>query len=50
MVVIGSFPCPDGRTLNWNDRGWGYTTGTWSHHARADGQLVPPQADYDACS
>jgi hypothetical protein len=50
MVVIGSFDCPDGRTLNWNDDGWGYTDGSWAHHTRADGQLVPPQADYDACS
>lgn len=49
-VVIGSFACPDGRTLNWNDDGWGYTDGAWAHHARPDGQLVPPQADYDACS
>lgn len=44
-----SYTCADGRTLHWNDTGWGYEGGTWEAHAREDGQLVPPQAELDAC-
>lgn len=49
-VALAALPCPDGRSLHWDDNGWGYNDGTWAHHARPDGQLVPPQADYDACN
>lgn len=44
------YDCPDGRRLVWNDYGWGYSGGTWQAHARADGQLVPPDEDMAACS
>lgn len=44
------YDCPDGRRLQWNDYGWGYTGGVWQAHARPDGQLVPPDADMAACS
>jgi hypothetical protein len=45
-----SYDCPDGRKLSWNDTGWGYSDGVWQAHARADGQLVPPDADMAACN
>lgn len=41
--------CVDGTQLYWNDFGWGYTNGTWSTHARPDGQLIPPDAETQAC-
>jgi hypothetical protein len=44
-----SYDCPDGRKIYWNDYGWGYDDGEWSAHERADGQLVPPDPDLEAC-
>jgi hypothetical protein len=49
FAPVFTYDCPDGRLLVWNDEGWGYDPGTWQAHERADGQLVPPQADLDAC-
>jgi hypothetical protein len=49
LLAFFSYDCPDGRRLSWNDRGWGYSDGPWQTHARADGQLVPPDADLNTC-
>lgn len=49
LFMWTSWDCPDGRALVWNDFGWGYSDGAWQAHERADGQLVPPDADLDAC-
>lgn len=51
MMLLGfaNYDCHDGRKLFWNDYGWGYGNGSWQAHSRADGQLVPPQPDVDAC-
>jgi hypothetical protein len=49
LLAFFFYDCPDGRRLSWNDHGWGYSDGPWQAHARADGQLVPPDADLAAC-
>jgi hypothetical protein len=49
LLVSMTYDCPDGRKLSWNDWGWGYSGDEWKAHSRTDGQLVPPQADLDAC-
>ena len=46
---FATLDCADGRQLRWNDEGWGYAGSTWHRHERADGQLVPPDAEMDAC-
>lgn len=47
---IATEDCVDGTQVVWNDHGWGVRgSGTWSLHAREDGQLVPPQDVLDAC-
>lgn len=40
--------CGDGRTLFWNDEGWGYLGEPFHRHAPGAEQ-VAPQADRDAC-
>lgn len=50
LLTFASYTCPDGRKLMWNDYGWGYSGDVWQAHARADGQLVPPDEDMAACS
>ena len=50
LLAFAFYDCPDGRRLSWNDHGYGYSDGPWQAHARADGQLVPPDADLDACT
>lgn len=50
LLTFASYDCPDGRKLMWNDYGWGYSGGVWQAHARADGQLVPPDEDMAACT
>jgi hypothetical protein len=49
LLGFAFYDCPDGRRLSWNDHGYGYSDGPWQAHARADGQLVPPDADLEAC-
>lgn len=51
LLILGfaSYDCTDGRTLLWNDEGWGYDDGDWQAHERTDGQLVPPDAEMGAC-
>lgn len=49
-LAFAFYDCPDGRRLQWNDYGWGYSGDVWQTHARADGQLIPPDADTDACT
>lgn len=40
--------CTDGRSLAYNDEGWGYLGEPWHNHA--DGaEQVAPQAERDAC-
>lgn len=39
--------CADGRTLVWNDRGWGYVGEPWQAHG--DGPQIAPEADRNAC-
>lgn len=52
LLVVGNAfdECEDGRTLYWNDQGWGYGGETWHRHDRADGQLVPPDDETAACA
>lgn len=49
IVASANMDCQDGRTLSWNDFGWGYRGEPWRAHSRDDGQLVPPQDELDAC-
>ena len=49
LTGFAFYDCPDGRRLSWNDRGWGYSGGTWQAHNRPDGQIMPPDADLNAC-
>jgi hypothetical protein len=49
MTGFAFYDCPDGRRLSWNDHGWGYSDGPWQAHARPDGQIMPPDADLNAC-
>lgn len=52
LLFSGSafYECTDGRTLYWNDQGWGYSGDTWHRHARADGQKVPPDDETTGCN
>jgi hypothetical protein len=36
-----SYDCTDGRTLYWNDEGWGYSGDTWHQHAKGAEQTAP---------
>lgn len=49
ILMTAAYDCADGRKLHWNDQGYGYAGATWNAHARPDGQLIPPDADTDAC-
>jgi hypothetical protein len=40
--------CSDGRTLYWNDQGWGYSDDTWHRHTSSD--LVAPDTERTACT
>lgn len=40
--------CPDGRTLFWNDLGWGYLGEPFHRHAPG-AEKVAPKAERDAC-
>ena len=39
-IDISADTCLDGRELHWNDRGWGFSDGTWASHAT--GATEPP--------
>jgi hypothetical protein len=41
--------CADGRTLYWNDEGWGFVGEPMKDH-RPGGEQVAPEADRSACS
>lgn len=40
VVGMATIDCADGRTLAWNDYGWGYLGEEWSAHE--GGELVAP--------
>lgn len=42
------YPCDDGRTLYWNDAGWGYV-GEPMHAHQAGAQQVAPESERTAC-
>jgi hypothetical protein len=44
------YNCTDGRILDWNELGWGYSDGPWQVHARPDGQLIPPDEETARCT
>lgn len=46
-LATTSMKCPDGRTLAWNDYGWGHLGDTW---AAADATGLPPAAELDRCT
>ena len=50
LLLVGnaSDACTDGRSLFWNDEGWGYGGETWHRHA-AGAELVPPADEREAC-
>ena len=41
--------CTDGRTLYWNDEGWGYLEEPFHRYAPG-AKRVPPAAEQDACT
>lgn len=52
ILASANYDCVDGRTLNWNDFGWGYSGGTWQKHDPAksgDQDGVPPVKETAAC-
>lgn len=52
ILASANYDCSDGRTLHWNDFGWGYGGETWHEHdpAKSGGQDgVPPVKETTAC-
>jgi hypothetical protein len=41
--------CTDGRTLFWNDEGWGYIGGRFTRHKANVDAKVAPETDRTAC-
>lgn len=46
-IDISTDTCLDGRELHWNDRGWGFSDGTWTSHAAGDAE--PPADARSSC-
>jgi hypothetical protein len=46
---VASNICADGRTLYWNDEGWGYVGEPFHRHA-AGAEKTAPQAEQTACT
>jgi hypothetical protein len=49
LNTSATYECPDGRTLYWNDEGWGYV-GEPMHAHEAGAEKVAPEADREACN